>query len=1028
MLLTGSGSASPLALTLLNEAEPNDTLDQSQQLGTLSGPVQVAGRIGNGLGGGADVDWYSFTLTRAATVTLGTSRVGAQGWTALSLYNDDSNDFGDPLDPQQHRLLAQDAGSATGGTTQLQEVLGAGTYYVAVSGGGNRYFNPFLADSGYPGAMGDYNLLVSSQDLVSSPQDGPSVLRAEPANGATLDQSPLVLRVSFDEGLDPSTLNPGQTFSLTWSPDGSFDPSTNQDVPVSGFNFSTTSNELQLTPAAPLAMGYYKLWLAGNTTTNASVIQDLNGVPLGDTSGALVGADFMSTFQIAGVDGSTAGVSDDTPATARELGNVPDGGLVQAPGTIGDDPAYNPANADPALQNPANQVELYHFEITSPGQHALTAEVFAGRIGSSLDAGLSLFRRDQPGGPLVFVASNDNSLNDAVANDGTLPLYTDPVLFAGLPAGDYYLAVSSSGNVPNPSAGLLPGTNGIFDPNMSHSGSNGFSIGDYVLNLQVETAPAPPHVISVTPADGTVLSAPPTGFVVQFDEPVNLTQLMYQTQQTSGQSNLPAVTITGSDGVTYYPRLLGYDQATNTAQFMMLDALPNGPAVLHLSSAAGLADLAGDPLVGNDPNGDYVVHYTINGPTRGTPGNPQLWLDQEPNNALAAAQQLGVLFPRDLNLGVTLVRNLTNQQTTVSDTADYYQFQVLQNREYIFTLSGSGLPQGTRPKLFNATGTPIYALPQGTNSVRVTLPPGIYEVSVGGWSSAKAAQVKYQLRISLTLSPDNPTPLTTGPAPAIRLRLASDTSTPAFVGPAAPSSLTLIGPLAPTLPGTPPGGGPTGPSPAGPTSTGGFTTAPVVSVTPVFPDSTIGILLTRVTDSLGGVRGIDSTESTPGSAPVLLVKQDLTSQAFVGLLTLTAAPGGGGAAGSGDSMADHSLPELAETLSKYGKKLLNSWEQAVEQFFRLGESSEQSPSGLSPSGLAPQGEEGEDNGETDTVPIGMSAVGEGADESGVSENGCLGAVAALVGTIAFRSMREGYDERVHDHRKRRRSSFGPRWR
>src|SRR5207237_1248976 len=103
-------------------------------------------------------------------------------------------------------------------------------------------------------------------------------------------QSPLVFRVSLDEGLDPSTLNPGQTLSLTWSADGSFDPSTNQDVPLPGFNFSTTSNELQLTPAAPLSIGYYKLWLAGNTTTNASVIQDLNGVPLCDTAGALIRA------------------------------------------------------------------------------------------------------------------------------------------------------------------------------------------------------------------------------------------------------------------------------------------------------------------------------------------------------------------------------------------------------------------------------------------------------------------------------------------------------------------------------------------------------------------------------------------------------------------------------------------------------------------------------------------------------------------------------------------------------------------
>ena len=38
------------------------------------------------------------------------------------------------------------------------------------------------------------------------------------------------------------------------------------------------------------------------------------------------------------------------------------------------------------------------------------------------------------------------------------------ILFAGLSAGEYYVAVSSRQNVPDPNHGVLPGSNGVFDP------------------------------------------------------------------------------------------------------------------------------------------------------------------------------------------------------------------------------------------------------------------------------------------------------------------------------------------------------------------------------------------------------------------------------------------------------------------------------------------------------------------------------------------------------------------------------------
>ena len=83
--------------------------------------------------------------------------------------------------------------------------------------------------------------------------------------------------------------------------------------------------------------------------------------------------------------------SDDTPASAQELGDVVGAGLIHVSGAIGVDPSFNPNLSFDPQSNPANQVDLYHFEITGPGRYAMLSEVFAGRIGSPLQPGISLF-------------------------------------------------------------------------------------------------------------------------------------------------------------------------------------------------------------------------------------------------------------------------------------------------------------------------------------------------------------------------------------------------------------------------------------------------------------------------------------------------------------------------------------------------------------------------------------------------------------------------------------------------------------
>src|SRR5438874_8603208 len=137
----------------------NNTLDQAQDLGDLSvtpNRAEVVGTIA--VADPAEVDWYSFQLDNAASVTLttppGTGQ--SQAITTLSLYNSHPFDSNDPFDPVGYLLIGQADSALQSGGAQLEQRLAQGTYYVAVSGSGNHYFHPFVADSGRDGATGAY--------------------------------------------------------------------------------------------------------------------------------------------------------------------------------------------------------------------------------------------------------------------------------------------------------------------------------------------------------------------------------------------------------------------------------------------------------------------------------------------------------------------------------------------------------------------------------------------------------------------------------------------------------------------------------------------------------------------------------------------------------------------------------------------------------------------------------------------------------------------------------------------------------
>src|SRR5437588_656245 len=78
-----------------------------------------------------------------------------------------------------------------------------------------------------------------------------------------------------------------------------------------------------------------------------------------------------------------------------------------------------------------------------------------------------------------FVAGNTTTGNTTLPTEGGPPLLSDAALFVPLTRGDYYLAVSSGFNYADPEGGLIPGQDGVFDPEIPYKGENGNSIGRY---------------------------------------------------------------------------------------------------------------------------------------------------------------------------------------------------------------------------------------------------------------------------------------------------------------------------------------------------------------------------------------------------------------------------------------------------------------------------------------------------------------------------------------------------------------------
>ncbi len=832
-------SASPFA-NFINpyvERENNDTVELARvnnPLPTWNGTDQI--QLQGNLERADDIDWFTFELTSATSVQIYTVNFLGKSplLNVLGLYQQTPGDYTDPTNPSNIRLLSQDDSGLHGGDAWIGRTLQPGSYALALSGARNAYFHPDLAGSGGTGPVGAYGVVVEGEKIAGPfSGQGPGILFVETQNRTSqtwnltdlpeLGSSPQALRVvTSGYPLAANSVRPGKNVLLQYCAEPEFTSPTDVAFRVSTFG---PHRELRLFPTRPLGPGFYRIVLVGNRTEAggsplvadpASLLggfDNPNQVYLGMNRFHPDGQTFTFSFSIVDNEGSFRedDLPNDTQGGATSVGTLEPLAVVQLEGMIGDD-AFLP-------QAPANDVDFYRFTIKGDGLFALSAEVFAGRIGSSLDAGVSLYRWDEIQSTLIFVAGNEDTKNPtAIGRNGSQPLSTDPTLFAGLKAGEYILAVSATGNTPDPTLDRISSRD-VFDPNVSRSGVNGTTTGPYVLSFFIYEDSISPSVVAAPWTAGQVLPEAPTTFTLRFSEPVNLPSLTYAVDEFGEPLELQGIYFLQQNGTRIYPRLLSFDFEANTAQFMLLDRLANGKTELHvgghLSRLSEITDLAGNALTANHKSGDFVVPFEIAAPAPRTENGSVV------NEPYAPIQDLGTLFPREMS-GSRSVAFECRAGDVGTETHHDFQFSVIQDRVYFFNLKESDF---ARFQLLGEKGV-IDLTTVGVPFVQ--LKPGRYTIRFFGWSLAEAPFVGYRLEMTASSAQENPVPLASRPVPAFRIRFdlhttianppASDDGETLLRRPETPTSRQPGTPLTPTNPAIPDANDPVEPGTASPLS------------------------------------------------------------------------------------------------------------------------------------------------------------------------------------------------------------------
>ncbi len=141
--------------------DAGDSRATAAPLGITSGTVRLSGRVGDGSYGSKDVDLFSVVLAAGQTLTVDIDARTLSGGSTLDSYLRIFNASG-------KQVAANDDDGATYDSFRTYRATVAGTYYVGISGYGNRGYNASRAGSGRAGSTGVYQAEFTLSPLATT--------------------------------------------------------------------------------------------------------------------------------------------------------------------------------------------------------------------------------------------------------------------------------------------------------------------------------------------------------------------------------------------------------------------------------------------------------------------------------------------------------------------------------------------------------------------------------------------------------------------------------------------------------------------------------------------------------------------------------------------------------------------------------------------------------------------------------------------------------------------------------------------
>jgi hypothetical protein len=482
---------------------------QATNLGPTPGTFSATAKIGDGLYPSKDVDLYRVDVSAGQVLTAVTSL--PSGGTPINYYM-----TLELFDANGNQLASYNYGYNSSARIDYQFTT-AGAYYVGVSG--YPYYNPNVANSGYAGGTGDYQLSLTLGTPVADAA-GDTIATAQATNLGPSDGT-FSATAKIGDGLYPLrdvdlyqiSAGAGQVLTAVTSlPTGGTPINSYPTLEVFSAAGGTLASNLGYTNSA--ARIDYQFATAGTYYVGVSGYPGYN--PNVGGSGYSGGrGDYQLNLTLATPTADSAG---DTIATAQATNLGPSDGTFSATANIGDG-LY-----------PLRDVDLYQITV-SAGQ-VLTAA-------TSLPAG---------GTPINYYPTLE-LFNAAGTNLSTNYGYTSSAAridYQFATAGAYYVGVSG-----------YPG----YNPNVGGSGYPG-GRGDYQLNLTLATPTADSAGDTLGAAQATGLGTANGTFGVTAHIGDGLYPLrdvdLYQFQASAGQG-LIAATSQVVGGTSLYSDLRLFD-------------------------------------------------------------------------------------------------------------------------------------------------------------------------------------------------------------------------------------------------------------------------------------------------------------------------------------------------------------------------------------------------------------------------------------------------------------------------------------